>query len=127
MGNNALGGDVVLVEAEMSRGDGERPDGLPRAAAEGRPARTPGRPAAVADVPTAGTYVGRRSPRAVEMIRLLGRRDFNDGDPAVQIGALRGIAGDLSSPSWEQLGDAVARYLDLVEATIQLRAGEPSP
>jgi hypothetical protein len=78
-------------------------------------------------VPTAGTYVGRRSPRAVEMIRLLGRRDFNDGDPAVQIGALRGIAGDLSSPSWEQLGDAVARYLDLVEATIQLRAGEPSP
>jgi hypothetical protein len=61
------------------------------------------------------------------MIRLLGRRDFNDGDPAVQIGALRGIAGDLSSPSWEQLGDAVARYLDLVEATIQLRAGEPSP
>ena len=71
-------------------------------------------------VPTAGKYVGRRSPRAVEMIRFLGRRrDFNDPDPAAQIRALRGIAEVLSSPSCEQLGDAVARYLDLVEATIQ--------
>jgi hypothetical protein len=71
-------------------------------------------------VPIAGTYVGRRSPRAVEMIRFLGqRRDFNDQDPAAQIRALRGIAGDLSSPSRGQLGDAVACYLDLVEATIQ--------
>jgi len=75
-------------------------------------------------VPTAGKYVGRRSPRACEMIRFLGqRRDFNDGDPAAQILALRGIAKDLSSPSWGQLGDAVTSYLDLVEVTVQL-AGE---
>jgi len=54
------------------------------------------------------------------MIRFLGRRrDFSDQDPAAQIQALRGIAADLSSPSWGQLGDAVASYLDLVEATIQ--------
>ena len=33
--------------------------------------------------------------------------------------ALRGIANDLSSPSWRQLGDAVACYLDLVEAAVQ--------
>jgi hypothetical protein len=78
-------------------------------------------------VPTAGTYVGRGSPRAVEMIRFLGRRDFNDADPALQIGALRGIAAGLSSAAWEQLGDAVARYLDLVEAAIELRARDPSP
>jgi hypothetical protein len=72
-------------------------------------------------VPIAGKYVGRRSPRAREMIRFLGqRRDFNDQDPAAQILALRGIAKDLSSPSWGQLGDAVASYLDLVEATVQL-------
>ena len=71
-------------------------------------------------VPTGGKYVGRRSPRAVEMIRFLGqRRDFNDPDPAAQILALRGIAKDLSSPSWGQLGDAVVSYLDLVEATLQ--------
>jgi len=70
-------------------------------------------------VPTAGKYVGRRSPRACEMIRFLGqRRDFNDSDPAAQVLALRGIAKDLSSPSWSQLGDAVASYLDLVEATV---------
>ena len=68
-------------------------------------------------VPIAGKYVGRRSPRACEMIRFLGqRRDFNDHGPAAQIRALRGIAKDLSSPSWGQLGDAVASYLDLVEA-----------
>jgi hypothetical protein len=55
------------------------------------------------------------------MIRFLGQqRDFNDQDPAAQIRALRGIAEDLSSPSWSQLGDAVASYLDLVEATVQL-------
>ena len=52
------------------------------------------------------------------MIRFLGhRRDFNDRDPAAQILALRGIAKDLSSPSWGQLGDAVTSYLDLVEVT----------
>ncbi len=74
-------------------------------------------------VPIAGKYVGRRSPRAVEMIRFLGqRRDFSDRDPAAQIRALRGIAKDLSSPSWGQLGDAVACYLDLVEAAVQLGA-----
>jgi hypothetical protein len=66
-----------------------------------------------------GKYVGRRSPRAGEMIRFLGQRgDFNGQDPAAQILALRGIAKDLSSPSWGQLGDAVASYLDLVEATV---------
>jgi hypothetical protein len=74
-------------------------------------------------VPIGGKYVGRRSPRAVEMIRFLGRqRDFNDRDPAGQIRALRGVADDLTSPSWGQLGDAVACYLDLVEAAVQLRA-----
>jgi hypothetical protein len=72
-------------------------------------------------VPIAGKYVGRRSPHADEMIRFLGQqRDFNDQDPAAQIRALRGIAEDLSSPSQRQLGDAVASYLDLVEATVQL-------
>jgi Nucleotidyltransferase domain len=71
-------------------------------------------------VPTGGKYVGRRSPRACEMIRFLGRRrDFSDPDPATQIRALRDIAEDLSSPSWRQLGDAVTSYLDLVEATVQ--------
>jgi hypothetical protein len=71
-------------------------------------------------VPIAGKYVGRRSPRAGEMIRFLGRRpDFDDRDPAAQIRALRGIAKDLSSRSWGQLGDAVACYLDLVEATVR--------
>jgi hypothetical protein len=74
-------------------------------------------------VPIAGKYVGRRSPRAVEMIRFLGqRRDFNDRDPAAQIRALRDIAEDLTSPSRGQLGDAVASYLDLVEAALQLGA-----
>jgi nucleotidyltransferase-like protein len=71
-------------------------------------------------VPIAGKYVGRRSPRAGEMIRFLGqRRDFTDRNPAAQIRALRGIAEDLSSPSWGELGDAVASYLDLVEATVR--------
>jgi Nucleotidyltransferase domain len=70
-------------------------------------------------VPIAGKYVGRRSPRACEMIRFLGHRhDFNDRDPAAQILALRGIAKDLSSPSLRHLGDAVTSYLDLVEATV---------
>jgi hypothetical protein len=76
-------------------------------------------------VPIAGNYVGRRSPRACEMIRFLGQqRDFNDRDPAAQIRTLRSIAKDLSSPSWGQLGDAVASYLDLVEATVQLEGGQ---
>jgi hypothetical protein len=74
-------------------------------------------------VSIAGKYVARRSPRACEMIRLLGQRDFNDRDPAAQVRALRGIAESLSSPSWTQLGDAVASYLDLVEATVKLRDG----
>jgi hypothetical protein len=70
-------------------------------------------------VPIAGKYVSRRSPHACEMIRFLGRRhDFNDRDPAAQILALRGIAKDLSSPSWHQLGDAVTSFLDLVEASV---------
>lgn len=73
-------------------------------------------------VPAAGKYVSRRSPRAGQMIRFLGRRDFNDPDPAAQVRALRGIAADLSAPSRGRLGDAVARYLDLVEATVQLSA-----
>jgi hypothetical protein len=76
-------------------------------------------------VPTAGKYVGRRSPRACEMIRFLGQRpDFNDPDPAAQILALRGIANDLSSPSWRQLGHAVAAYLDLVEASAPRGSGD---
>jgi hypothetical protein len=71
-------------------------------------------------VPIGGKYVGRRSPRAVDMIRFLGQRpDFHDPDPAAQLRALRGIADDLASPSWRQLGDAVASYLDLVEATVR--------
>jgi hypothetical protein len=71
-------------------------------------------------VPVAGTYVGRRSSRAVEMIRFLGqRRDFNDPDPATQIRALRSIAEGLSSPARGQLSDAVGSFLDLVEATLQ--------
>jgi hypothetical protein len=71
-------------------------------------------------VPIAGKYIGRRSPRAVEMIRFLGqRRDVSERDPDAQIRALRGIAEDLSSPSSRQLGDAVACYLDLVEAAVQ--------
>jgi hypothetical protein len=77
-------------------------------------------------VSIAGKYVGRRSPRACEMIRLLGRRDFNDRDPVAQIRALRGIAEYLSSPSWRPLGDAVASYLDLVEATVQQGGGSGS-
>ena len=74
-------------------------------------------------VPIGGKYVGRRSPRAGEMIRFLGQRDFHDPDPAAQIRALREIAEDLSSPSWAELGDAVACYLDLVQATGELGAG----
>jgi hypothetical protein len=69
-------------------------------------------------VPIAGKYVGRRSPRAHEMIRFLGKMpDFSSGDPPAQLLALRGIAGDLSDPSWSWLSDAVTSYLDLVEAT----------
>jgi hypothetical protein len=71
-------------------------------------------------VPTASSYIGRRSPRACEVIRFLGLRcDINDPDPAAQIRTLRGIAKDLSSPSWGQLGDVVASYPGLVEATVQ--------
>ena len=74
-------------------------------------------------VPIAGKYVARRSPRAGEMIRFLGGpRDFSDQDPAARLLALRGIAKDLSSPSLAEFGDAVAAYLDLVEASV--KAGE---
>jgi hypothetical protein len=70
-------------------------------------------------VPVAGKYIGRRSPRACEMIRFLGRMpDFSAGDPAAQLLALRNIAADLSDPSWAWLSDAVNAYLDLVEATL---------
>jgi hypothetical protein len=70
-------------------------------------------------VPIAGKYIGRRSPQAGEMIRFLGQRpDFSSCDPAAQLLALRGIAGDLSDPSWTWLSDAVAAYLDLVEASL---------
>jgi hypothetical protein len=70
-------------------------------------------------VPTAGKYIGRRSPRACEMIRFLGKMpDFSSCDPAAQLLALRGIAGDLSDSSWTWLGDAVTAYLDLVEESL---------
>ena len=72
-------------------------------------------------VPTAGKYIGRRSPRAREMIRFLGRNpDYEVREPAAQLLALRDIAGGLSDPSWAWLSDAVASYLDLVEATLSL-------
>lgn len=70
-------------------------------------------------VPIAGKYIGRRSPRACEMIRFLGNMpDFSASGPAVQLRTLRGIAADLSDPSWGWLSDAVASYLGLVEATL---------
>ena len=71
-------------------------------------------------VPVAGKYVGRRSPRACEMIRLLGKMPaFSSRDPADQLLALRAIAEGLSDPSWAWLSDAVSSYLDLVEASMQ--------
>jgi hypothetical protein len=70
-------------------------------------------------VPIAAKYIGRRSPHAREMIRFLGTMpDFNDADPSAQLLALRGIAADLSDPSWTWLSDAVTSYLDLVEASL---------
>jgi hypothetical protein len=70
-------------------------------------------------VPIAGKYIGRRSPRACQMIRFLGKMpEFNDADPSAQLLALRNIAGNLSDPSWTWLSDAVTSYLDLVEATL---------
>jgi hypothetical protein len=70
-------------------------------------------------VPVAGKYIGRRSSRAGQMIRFLGKMpDFSDGDPSAQLLALRGIAADLADPSWAWLSDAVASYLDLVEASL---------
>jgi hypothetical protein len=69
-------------------------------------------------VPIAGKYIGRRSPRACQMIRFLGKMpDFNDPDPAAQLLALRSIAADLSDRSWTRISDAVASYLDLVQAS----------
>jgi hypothetical protein len=70
-------------------------------------------------VPAAGKYIARRSPRACEMIRFLGNMPgFSSCDPAAQLLALRGIAVDLSDPSWTWLSDAVTAYLGLVEATL---------
>jgi hypothetical protein len=74
-------------------------------------------------VPIAGKYIGRRSPRAIQMIRFLGQvPDFTDEDPAAQLRALRGIARDLSDPSWAWLSHAVTAYLDLVGATLKPRS-----
>jgi predicted nucleotidyltransferase len=74
----------------------------------------------LAYVPIGGKYVGRRSPRAREMIRFIGHMpDFSDTDPAAQLLALRGIAANLSDPSWTSLSDAVTSYLDLVEAVLR--------
>ncbi len=73
-------------------------------------------------VPTAGKYIGRRSPRAIQMIAFLGQvPDFTDKDPAAQLQALRGIARDLSDPSWAWLSHAVTAYLDVVGATLKPR------
>jgi hypothetical protein len=70
-------------------------------------------------VPIVGKYIGRRSPRAIQMIRFLGQvPDFADEHPVAQLRAIRVIAGDLSDPSWAWLSDAVTAYLDLVEATL---------
>ncbi|HEY7261392.1 MAG TPA: nucleotidyltransferase domain-containing protein [Trebonia sp.] len=70
-------------------------------------------------VPIAGKYIGRRSPRACQMIRFLSKMpDFTPRDPAAQLLALRSIAGDLSDPSCTWLSNAVTSYLDLVEATL---------
>lgn len=69
--------------------------------------------------PIAGKYIGRRSSRAGQMIRFLGKMpDFSAGDPSAQLLALRGIAAGLADPSWTWLSDAVTAYLDLVEATL---------
>jgi hypothetical protein len=71
-------------------------------------------------VPVAGKYIGRRSPRAGQMIRFLGARpDFSTGDTAAQLSALRAIAASLSDPAWTWLSDAVTAYLDLVEVSLQ--------
>jgi hypothetical protein len=70
-------------------------------------------------VPAAGKYIGRRSPRARQMIRFLGQvPDFAGPDPAAELIALREIAQGLADPAWAWLGDAVSFYLDLVEATL---------
>jgi len=70
-------------------------------------------------VPIAGKYIGRRSPRACQMIRFLGKTpDFSACDPSAQLLALRSIAADLSDPSRTWLGDSVTSYLDLVEANL---------
>jgi hypothetical protein len=73
----------------------------------------------LAYVPIAGKYIGRRSPMAGEMIRLIGNKPhFSDTDPSAQLRALRDITGSLSDPSWTSLSDAVTSYLDLVESTL---------
>jgi hypothetical protein len=70
-------------------------------------------------VPIAGKYVARRSPRAGQMIRFLGKTpDFSACDPAAQSRALRSIAAALADPSRPWLSDAVAAYLDLVAASV---------
>jgi len=69
-------------------------------------------------VPIGGKYIARRSARALDMIRFLGRLpDFDEHEPAAQLRTLRGIAEELSDPRAAWLGDAVTVYLDLVEAT----------
>lgn len=74
-------------------------------------------------VPIAGKYIGRRSPRALPMIRFLGQDPhFADEDPAAQLSALRAIAVSLSDPAWAWLGVAVSAHLDLVEATLEPRS-----
>jgi hypothetical protein len=76
----------------------------------------------LAYVPIGGKYVGRRSPKACEMIRFLSNEPhFSDTDPAAQLLALRDIAASLSDPSWSWLSDAVtsvdaARKLDSCDA-----------
>jgi hypothetical protein len=70
-------------------------------------------------VPIAGKYIGRRSPRACQMIRFLGKvPDSNDAGPSAQLLALRAIAGKLSDPSRTWLSDAVTSDLHLVEASL---------
>ena len=97
----------------------------PRQAATAKTAEEPRR-IYLSYVPIAGKYIGRRSPRAGQMIRFLGQMPgFSAGDPAAQLLALRSIAADLSDPSRRWLSDAVTSYLDLVEAALEReRLGE---
>jgi Nucleotidyltransferase domain len=76
-------------------------------------------------VPIGGKYIARRSPRALDMIRFLGRQaDFDDARPAAQLRTLRAIAGELSDAAMTWQNNAVTAYLDLVEA--DMTNGNPS-